>query len=370
MDFSYEWYLKVNNQVVLEPFGGLKFTHSLSGFGTSGVVTGQFEFDIYDEYGIYGMALLEGAPAQLFCATNTGLFSRVYYISKRSISKGVCHFTAYDLKGLDEEFDTSVLLADMWEERIGYIPIGNVLSAVKDQCGFKYINSGYDGMENIRFTKEMLAGKTCRGVLEMVSTAMCGVWFNSGGGGVEFVCLDKNKMAYYFSGICTEYSEIDYQGQQRITKLIAVNTDTGRTVEHFSGKYGTVIKIESPFVACENGTDGYVWKRIQDLVYQGWKCDKALMDTNKSALVLNSVSSYYTFGDDLQLLANQITIDVDSTGIYFSGGADPQSDEVWNYDNYLTRTKISMDKLVGNTRIESSGRIVFVDLNKEGDKNG
>ena len=90
------------------------------------------------------------------------------------------------------------------------------------------------------------------------------------------------------------------------------------------------------------------------------------MDTDKNAIVLNSVSSYYTFGEDTELLANQITITVDSSGIYFSGGADPQSDEVWNYDDYLTRTKISMDKLIGNTKISSGGRIVFVDLNKEG----
>lgn len=361
MVFSYEWDLKINGQSVEQPFGGLKFTHALSGFGTSGVVTGQFEFDIYDEFDYYGRAVLEDCPVQLSCKNKAAVDSRIYYISKRSISKKVCHFVAYDLKGLDREFDTSYLVS-LGDE----IHSANVLAAIRDQCGLKAVNNTYDGMGNIRFTMEQLAGKTCRGILEMVSTAMCGVWFGSGNGVMEMVCLDKNKLAHYFSGICTEYSEIDYQGRQKITKLIAVNSETGNVVTYSNGEYGTVIKIESPFVACQNGTDHYVWERIEGLVYQGWRCDKALMDTGKSTMILNSVSSYYTFGDDLQLLANQITFTVDGSGIYFSGGADPQSDEVWNYDDYLTRTKISMDKLVGNTKISSGGRIVFVDLNKEG----
>ena len=365
MVFSYEWDLKINGISVPYPFGRLKFIHRLSGFGTSGVVAGEFEFDIYDEYGYYADLVLENAPAQLFCKTNTALVSRVYYISKRSISKNVCHFVAYDLKGLDEELDTSSLT--VWGDKIH---VENVLSAVRDQCGLAFINPNYDGMSNIRFTMKLLEGKTCRGVLEMVSEAMCGVWCNTGAGGLEFVCLDKNKTAYYRSGICTEYSEIDYQGKQRITKLIAVNSETGNTVVHSTGLYGTVIQIESPFVACENGTDPYVWERIQDLVYQGWKCNKALINTDLETIVLNSVSSYYTFGEDTELLANQITIDVDGTGIYFSGGADPQSDEVWNYDDYLSRTKISMDKLIGNTKISSGGRIVFVNLNEGGEANG
>ena len=221
MVFSYEWELKINGQTVEQPFGGLKFIHALSGFGTSGIVTGQFEFDIYDEFDHYSRVFLEDCPAQLFCKTNSALFSRVYYIAKRSISKKVCHFVAYDLKGLDKEFDASVLYFD---PNTYTCPTSNVLAAVKDQCGFKHINNMHDDMNDIGFTMDLLAGKTCRGVLEMVSTAMCGVWFNSGFGGVELVCLDKEKMAHYFSGVCTEYSEIDYQGRQRITKLIAVNS--------------------------------------------------------------------------------------------------------------------------------------------------
>ena len=363
----FSWDLKINGQSVNVPFGGLKFTHQLSGFGTSGVVTGQFEFDIYDKYDQYGEALLERIPAQLFSRTNSGVFSRVYYIAKRSISKKICHFTAYDLVGLDEEFDMSALHPD---KNIEYFPIGNILDAVKNQCGFEYITVTYDEINNIHFTEEMLKGKTCRNILETVSEAMCGIWCNSGYGGVQLICLDTSREAYYTSGSCTEYSEIDYQGRQKITKLIAVNSDTGRTVEHSTGEYGTVIKIESPFVACENGTDSYVWDRIQGLIYQGWKCDKALMDVKRNAKVFNTVSSFFTFGEDVELLANQIRFDVDSTGIYFSGGADPQSDEIWKYEDYLTRTKISVDKLIGNAKMSNNGRISFVNRNKEGDTHG
>lgn len=359
-----DWDLRVNGQSVLLPFGGLKFTHSLSGFGTSGVVVGQFEFDIFDEFGDYGKYLLERASAQLFCLNDSGVFSRKYYIAKRSISKKVCHFTAYDIIDLEEEFDSSALWQDSTADWIAYT---EVLNAIRSQRGFTSVTAAYDGMAGIKFTREMLKGKTCRGVLEMISTAMCGIWCSSGIGGLQLICLNSKKSGYFNSGVCTEYSEIDYQGQQKITKLIAVNSETGRTEIHSAGEYGTVIKIESPFVACDEGTDEFVWQRIENLVYQGWKCSKALMDISREPRVFNTISTLFAFGEDTELLANQVVFDVDSSGIYFSGGADPQSDEVWNYDDYTQRQidqKIGVDQLIGNMRIDSSGRSVYINQNK------
>ena len=60
MDFS--WDLLLNNQSIGVPFGGVRFSHMLSDFGTSGCATGQFKFDVYDESGIYGRALLGAVP--------------------------------------------------------------------------------------------------------------------------------------------------------------------------------------------------------------------------------------------------------------------------------------------------------------------
>ena len=356
----FSWDLRVNNQSVTLPFGGLKFTHSLSGFGTSGIVTGQFEFDLYDEFGQYGEYLLEHVPAQLFCRNNSAVYSRVYYVAKRSISKKVCHFTAYDIgSDLEKEFDPSDLWQGEPEDTISYTAI---INALRSQCGFAFVTAAYDGMSGIKFTKEMLKGKSCRSVFEMISTAMCGIWCSNGIGGLQLICLSSDKMAYADSGICTEYTEIDYQGRQKITKLIAVNSETGNVVEHSTGEYGTVIKIESPFVACDDGTDGYVWQRINGLVYQSWKCDKALMDLSRDTKVFNTISTLFTFGEDTELLVNQVVFDVDSSGIYFSGGADPQSDEVWKYDDYTQRQlkqKIEPGKAFGDAMLTSGGEYVF-----------
>ncbi|MCH5192992.1 MAG: hypothetical protein J1F11_03455 [Oscillospiraceae bacterium] len=360
MVFSYDWDLRINGISVTLPFGGLRFTHKLSGFGTSGIVTGLFEFDIYDEYGLYGEALLEHAEAQLFSRTYSLAKSRVYYIAKRSISKKVCHFTAYDIDSdLEKEFDPTGLWQEATKETIQF---SEVLNALQSQCGFPSITVDDEGMTGIKFTQEMLTGKSCRAVLEMFSTAMCGVWCNSGNGGLQLICLDKKRESYYDSGSCTEYSEIDYQGRQKITKLVAVNSETGKTEEHSIGQYGTVIEIQSPFVACDEGTDGYVWQRIQGLEYQGWKCDKALIDLSRSPVIFNTVSSLFAFGEDTELLANQIVLDVDASGIYFSGGADPQDDEVWKYDDYMQRQlkqKVEINKSVGNMTITAPGDIVF-----------
>lgn len=345
----FSWDLRINGKSIEQPFSGLKFTHGVSGFG-AGIATGQFEFDIYDEMGIYGEALLENVSAQLISKTNN-VKSRVYYIAKRSISKKVCHFTAYDIVDIDKEFDSTHL----WQSVLtDWIPYSEVLNALQSQCGFDSVSAPDEGMTGIRFTRAMLTGKSCRSVLEMIATAMCGFWCNNGYGGLQLICLNKNKNAYYKSGTCAEYSEIDYQGKQKITKLIAINSETGRRYEHSTGEYGTVIVIESPFVACNDGTDGYVWERIRDLEYQGWKCDKALIDLSKSVIVFNTISSIFTFGDDTELLANQVVFNVDNSGIYLSGGADPQDDEIWRYDDYTQRQigqRVEINKAYENAKI-------------------
>lgn len=88
--------LKINGNSVTAPFGNLKFSRSVSGFGESGVSTGQFEFDLWDESGYYGEAILSDASVRLYETNGAFLPSAEYYISKRSVNGGVCCFTTYE----------------------------------------------------------------------------------------------------------------------------------------------------------------------------------------------------------------------------------------------------------------------------------
>lgn len=347
----FNWALKINGTEVTDPFGGLNFSHTISGFGTSGVATGQFEFDLYDESGYYGMALLEGASVQLFEADNRMSPSREYYISSRSISHKICHFVAYDrMSFTDQPFKVSGAGVPNDD---GRYYCGNVLSAIAAQCGFSSMNPTGGGLDLIQFTAEQLQDRTCRDVLEMVAEAMCGVWICDSGNSAVLSCLGAT---YDSLGVSDSYTEIDYQGRQQITALMLTNSDTGKVVSYSTGAYGTAIYIESPFVG---GTelDSVVWGRLQNCVYQAWHCDKALLGG------FIPTSAKIDFGGT-ELLANNVNLAVDSTGIYFSGGCDPQDESQWGYDDYLTRKKLEADKLIGHTKITNTGRIVFVNKNK------
>lgn len=345
--------LLINGQPVTEPYGGLKFSGSVPGFGVSGIATMQFEFDIYDEHGVYGTALLENSTAEL-----VGLFGK-FYISKRDISQKVCHFTAYDFStDTSGEFDPEGL----WQSATAdYITSGEVLSGLSSQMGISITVANMDDLD-MKITREQLRGQSFNGILEMISEAACGVWCGNGEGGLILIDLDNDANKYAFGASSAEYSEIDFRGVQKIGRVVHINSETGRT-EQSGGSTGNVISVENPLVARGDGWLGKVWQRMGNYQYQAWRCEKALLDSHVIGRRL--LCSALNFEGMSPLIVGDFTLDVDSTGIYFSGGRDPQPEERWGYINRTERTKIGVNKGVGNTTITSSGRIEFRNKNKK-----
>lgn len=338
----FSWDLRINGQSVTEPFGGLKFSGTVPGFGVSGIATTQFGFDIFDEHGIYGQQSLQGATAEL-----AGVMGK-FYISKRSVSKGVVHFIAYDLTtDLSGEFDPS----EIWQSAAAdYVTVGSVLNTLSSQSGVNCSVSGGDVLD-IKVTREQLTGQSFNGILEMISETAAGVWISSGENALQLICLEKGDSAYGFGASCSDFADIDYCGIQTIGKLIHTNSETGN-VEENGGTTGNVISVENPIVARGDGLCGKVWERIGNYQYQAWRCEKALLESVPSKRLLCTAIN---FEGKSPLIVGDFTLDIDSTGIYFSGGRDPQSEERWEYKNKIERTKIGVDKWVGSSVIQSNG---------------
>lgn len=344
--------LLINGQPVTEPYGGLRFSGSVSGFGVSGIATMQFEFDIYDEHGVYGTALLENSTAEL-----VGLFGE-FRIAKRDISQKVCHFTAYDFStDTSGEFDPSELWQNVTKD---YITSGEVLNGLYSQMGVTLSVSDPDDLD-MQITREQLQGQSFNGILKMISEAACGVWCGDGSGGLILIDLNNDIGKYAFGASSTEYGEIDYRGVQRIGRLIHTNSETGNTEEN-GGTTGNVISVENPLVARGDGLCGKVWQRVGGYQYQAWRCEKALLDEH--VLGKRLLCSVLEFEGASPLIIGDFTLDIDSTGVYFSGGREPQSDERWGYANKVERTKIGIGKSVGSRTILSDGTNVFVNKNK------
>ena len=331
----------------------MRFSETVSGFGV-GVSVGQFEVDVYDELGVYGEALLENATLQIVEADNYCLPSKTYYISKRSINNKVCHFVAYDIMSrVEQNFDFAYLT--IVDEN--NIPCANVINAICTQCGFSAARATGEGIEHITFTKNQLENRTCRAILEMIAEVMQGVWIAHDDGSIILSCIGAPYDPTYHFIDAEYYTEIDYQGKQKITGIVFTNSETGKVNVQQTGDYGVIINITSPFVAKGTALDTLVWERLKNHIYQAWHCDKAVVDG------LAVATSQIGFSGT-EMLANSVSLEVDSTGIYFSGGCEPQDEEQWRYEEYLERAKVGIDKLIGHTKITNTGRIEFINLNK------
>lgn len=357
MDFS--WDLKINGQSVSVPYGGFAFSHTVDGFGVSGVSVGQFEFDIYDEFGLYSEALLDESSVVLSCE-EIYFTSPEYYITHRTISKKVCHFTAYNrLCKLDHPFDISgITFVD------DAVSGDGVCSAVAHQCGFDSYGCSGGGIEYISVKKDQLENVTCRRALELIAEAMCGVWTYGSGNSLYLACFGGGDYGDY--AYVSKYTEIDLRGAQKITAFVMTNSDTGNEYRFETGEYGTAIEVDTPFASSELAQE--VWGRLNGYIYTAWDCENAVVTLNSFSALTGL--TFAREGIEGTLFATTCNYSIDSTGIYFSGGTEPQDEAVWSYDDYLDRKKLSIGKNIGNTAINSNGDIVFKNLNKGGGLNG
>ena len=209
----------------------------------------------------------------------------------------------------------------------------------------------------MRITREQLKGHSFNSILEMIAETACGVWCPDGEGGLILIDLADGDKFYGYGARSDQYSEIDFRGVQKIGTLIHTNSETGKVEKPFSSSSGNVISVENPLVARGDGFAGTVAKRLSGYTYQAWHCEKALLDSHVIGRRL--ICSTINFEGMQPLVVGNFTLDVDSTGIYFSGGRDPQSEERWGYQNKIERQKIGVGKWVGNSVTNSNGMKIF-----------
>ncbi len=363
--FSYEWIIEIDGRDVTDPISNLKFTQQTNSFGEKGFSIGSFEFDIFDTTGLYRTAIMNKNTVRLREKNSRCYPSKTFYIAKRLVNNNVCSFTAYDILSQTEKaFDSTSL--GLFFDRGEKAPCGNVLSAVCSQCGISGgATSSGDGFEYINFAPEHVKDKSCADILEMVSEAMCGVWVANHFDQIVLSCLGEEYDTSLHGFISSQkYSELIHQGRQQIARLICTNSDTDKKADYGFITAGTVIEAESPFLVADTPLDGIVCSRIRNYVYSAWNCKKAII--NEIIYSMTKIEFGTEEWEKEKLHVKKAVINVDNTGIYFSGGTDPRSDEEWNYDEYLQRevdTKVQYDKAAGNVCISKENGIRFINKN-------
>lgn len=332
--------------------------------GTSGVSSVQLEFDLYDEHGTLVDCLVEDTEVTLSC-DELGFVSQTFYLSRRTASQKICHCVCYDkMCKTDRLFDISRV--DFGKDGERTVSGQSVLEIICDQCGFSGYGYAGIGFCDIKFKKSDLENVTCRRLLEQITEVTASVAVCGSSSQIYFACLGGG--AYGDTIYTADYTELDYQGKTTINALVMANSDTGEVYSFEGEGFGTTLEISSPFATEQLARE--VWERVEGYVYKAWHCDMADV-TCEGAYRMGAL--YFIRSDVPEegsgflakdLLATQTEFTVDSTGIYFSGGAAPYDD--WNYRSKLDRDKLSIGKNVGNTEVMSNGDVVFRNLNKGG----
>lgn len=350
-------------------FGGIRFSFGVNGLGASGVSSVQLEFDLYDGTETLASFLTEQAEVKVRCP-ELSFVSQTFFLSRRTVSKKVCHCVCYDrMCKTDRHFENVFADGGDGTEKI---PANSVLSEICRQCGFNGFGASGYGLESVLIKRSDLENVTCRSLLEDVSEAAVGVFVCGADGSLYLACLGGGE--YGGAVWAEEYTEIDYQGGTTVTALTMTNSDTGEEYS-FGGAEttgGAALEIESPFVTRELAVT--VWERVGNYVYKAWHCDKADVTYgnffDRMGAVIFMRGNVPADGGSLLvggLFATATEFSCDCTGIYFSGGAAPYDD--WNYRSYLERRKLGIGKNVGNTSVAANGDIIFRNLNKGGGLN-
>lgn len=346
----FSWDIGINGDI-----GNIVFSWDVPGMGISGRCPSQLEFDIFDP----SDSLIDSLATPDFSVTlscpELNIESQPFFIDSRSVPNHVCHVVCYDrLSRVDVPFSTS----HDWNVT-PKMTSTQVLLDICRICGFEgsSVSGAYGGLQYIDFTRTELEGKTCGEILDVISTAMVGVW-TSVGSGLNLLCLGASGSTSVSCG--ENHTEIEYLGRTAVIGLVMKNSTKGETYEFgSSSENGYVVQAESGYITKELAE--IIWQRVQGYQYKAWDCKKALVENFPFYGPIQFVFGGGGGSLESPLFPRSVRCDIDSTGIYFSGGR-PAVDE-WNYKSKLEREKIGIGKAVGNTSVSESGRVNFINLN-------
>lgn len=325
-------------------------TQQVNGYGVSGVITSELSFELLTSDYIGA-----GANAEVtLTSDNISLMLPTFYINSRKKSKGIISFSCLDnMMKTDQPLNANYIPNNT-------ISVGNLLSDIALQCGFT--SAGGVPYSHIRsLTRQELTSKSCRQVLETLSTAMCGYFY---------VAYPNILNFNQWGEIASNRTPINYApisvGEEKgpILRLIMTGNDTvydkgGTTADVFN-----TLKIDTEFATEDLAQE--IYDRIANYTYTSWQCEKMMFD------FLPELDSKIKLVDNTTLTVNSIATSFTSTGIYCSCGRNEVTENEFDYTGELSRKiseKISDGEKLGNQSMVTRYQGV-VHLGEKHEENG
>lgn len=342
--FSWELYI---DGLEVEHWGRMSISQSVSGYGTSGVVTATMVFSTPSKPHGSGVAIdtydiRQNAEAKLLCPGSL-IQPPLFYVTGRKKSGGMTEWTCCDIVS---KTDRLIEFADSDFDANDKITISALLTKIHDQSGIGINASGLSALINKTFDKEKCVdGLTIRTVFETLAEAMCGYWVGVGNE-IKFINFGQ----VVFSAVPTAYKAIDFNGVRSLC------TDNEAVYSADSSGSGKTLIVSTDY-ASQELADSILSMMVGDgsnYTYQSWSCGKGKAD---EWLYVGQ----FRFGQQF-LVANSVSMSVSSSGLFFSASANTVDEDEVGYTSEVNRQlkkKLEFDKINGNVAITGKGLYLF-----------
>ena len=320
----------------------MSISQSVSGYGTSGVVTATMSFVTPSEYADAS----ENAEVKLVC-TNAVISPPLFYVTGRRTSGGVTEWTCCDIVS---KTDRLIEFTDSDFDENDKITISALLEKIHSQSVIGINASGLSALINKTFDKDKCVdGLTIRAVFETLAEAMCGYWV---GVGNEIKFINFGQVAS--SAIPTSYKEVDLNGS--IDYACVLCTDNDAVYSSDSGGTGKTLIVSTDY-ASQELADSILSMMVgedNNCTYRSWSCGKGKVD---EWLYVGQ----FQFGTEF-LVANSVSMSVSAAGLFFSSSSNTIDEDEVGYTSEVNRQlkkKLEFDKINGNVAITGKGLYLF-----------
>lgn len=329
----------------------MSISQSVSGYGTSGVVTATMVFSTPSKPHGSGVAIdtydiRQNAEVKLLCPGSL-IQPPLFYVTGRKKSGGMTEWTCCDIVS---KTDRLIEFADSDFDANDKITISALLTKIHDQSGIGINASGLSALINKTFDKEKcIDGLTIRAVFETLAEAMCGYWVGVGNE-IKFINFGQ----VVFSAIPTSYKEVDLNGSINYARVLCTDDEAVYAAQaNGSGK----TLIVSTDYASQELADSILSMMVgsaNNYTYQSWSCGKGKADEWLYV-------GLFQFGTKF-LTANSVSMSVSSSGLFFSASANTIDEDEVGYTSEVNRQlkkKLEFDKINGNVAITGKGLYLF-----------
>lgn len=345
----FSWTLSIGDFTnAFEKFGNLSISHSLSGYGTSGVVTSTMSVSTYNDPEL-SSAIPINAEVILSCS-DSNIMPPKFYVISRKINGNITIWNCADGMSKAERYlDFSE--DDFTDDRIS---CNALCSKIITKCGFESIK-GQPDSELGDIDRSLVEGNSVRSILEMLSTAWVGYWVCSSGDELIFISFGSG----YGTAVARSYSSIISMGERSIGRLIM--SDGNDSYVSGSGNDYQTLSISSQ-LASQELANGALY-RIQSLsgsdifTYKAWQCERGIVD---QWIYLGVI--YFGVATNISRMCNNVTLYPSPSGLYFSASNNAVQEDEAAYVSEVQRQlshRVEMDAVNGNTAISRKGLYFF-----------